>query len=137
MSDQVPDPQLQTGPDFAKIVVIGIGVALTAAIIAIVVWSARSGSVRADVQGRVSLVDIVDDRQIAVTIEVDKAPLASAECDVSAFAAAGTSVGRLTGIVVGPNTSNQRIMTLTVAVSTPLGRAASAQVATCRITRTR
>jgi uncharacterized protein DUF4307 len=123
--------------DIAKIVVIGIGAALTVAIIVIVIWSTRPGAVRADVRGRVTIVDVLDDRRITATLEVEKAPLASAECDVSAFDIKGTSVGRLTGVVIGPNTANQRVTTMSVAVLTPLGRATSAQVAACRITRTR
>jgi hypothetical protein len=125
------------GTDYAKIVVIAIGALLTAAIVTIIVWSSRSGSGHADVHGRVSFVDILDDRQIAVTLEVEKAPLAQAECDVSAFDKKGISVGRLTGVVIGPNTANQRTTSMSVVVLTPLGRAASAQVATCKITRTR
>jgi hypothetical protein len=125
------------GVDYAKIVVIAIGAVLTAAIVTIVVWSSRPGSGHGDVHGRVSFVDIINDRQIAATVEVEKAPLAQAECDVSAFDAKGISVGRLTGVVIGPNTSNQRVTTMNVLVLTPLGRAASAQVATCKITRTR
>jgi hypothetical protein len=133
----VSETRSPAGTDYAKIVVIAIGVALTAAVIGIVIWSTGSGSGRVDVRGRVSFVDIINDRQIAVTVEVEKAPLASAECDVSAFNAKGVSVGRLTGVVIGPNTANQRLMTTKVAVPTPLGRAASAQVAACKITRTR
>lgn len=125
------------GADIAKIVVIGIGTVLTAAIIGIVILSTRPGSGPADIRGRVSRLDVIDDRQIGATVEVEKAPLASAECDVSAFDAKGTSVGRLTGVVFGPNTSNQRVTTMSVAVLTPLGRAVSAQVVTCKITRTR
>ncbi|MEP7054221.1 MAG: DUF4307 domain-containing protein [Actinomycetota bacterium] len=132
-----PDQRPEQGTDFAKIVVIAIGALLTAAIATIIVWSSRSGSGHADVHGRVSFVDIINDRQVAVTVEVEKAPLAQAECDVSAFDAKGISVGRLTGVIIGPNTTNQRTMTKGVVVLTPLGKAASAQVATCKITRTR
>jgi hypothetical protein len=133
----VSETRSPAGTDYAKIVVIAIGVALTLAVIGIIIWSSGSGSGRVDVLGRVSLVNVIDDRQIAVAIEVEKAPLASAECDVSAFNAKGVSVGRLTGVVIGPNTANQRVTTTKVAVLTPLGRAASAQVAACTITRTR
>jgi hypothetical protein len=124
-------------PDIAKFVVLAIGALLTAAIISIIVWSTSKSSGRADIHGRVAIVEVVSDRLIAVTVEVEKAPLASAECDVSAFDAEGVSVGRLTRIVFGPNTGNQRLTTLSVDVPTPLGRAVSAQVATCHITRTR
>lgn len=123
--------------DLAKYVVLAIGAALTAAIVAIVVWSARSGSAPADLRSRVAASQVISDVEIAVTVEVEKAPLASAECVVSAFNAKGTSVGRLTGVVFGPNTKNQRLTTLAVTVPTPIGRAASAGIATCRITRTR
>jgi hypothetical protein len=133
----VSDARPTQGVDVAKIVVIAIGALLTAAIITIIVWSSRAGSGHGDVHGRISFVDIISDRQIVATLEVEKAPLAQAECDVSAFDAKGVSVGRLTGVVIGPNTANQRVMTMSVAMPTPLGRAASAQVATCRITRTR
>jgi len=123
--------------DVAKILVVSIGVLLTAAIVGIIIWSSRSDSGRADVRGRVSFVDVVDERRIIATVEVEKAPLASAECDVSAFNAKGSSVGRLTSVVFGPQLGNQRLARLSVEVLTPLGRASSAQVATCRITRTR
>lgn len=131
------ETRANSGPDFAKIVVIAIGALLTIAIIVIVISTTRSGSGRVDVRGRVAIIDLIDDRQISVTLEVEKAPLASAECDVSAFDKRGTSVGRLIGVVFGPNKPNQRLSQLNVAVPTPLGRATSAQVATCRITRTR
>ena len=131
------ETRANSGPDFAKIVVIAIGALLTVAIIVIVIWTTRSGSGPVDVHGRVAIIDLIDDRQISVTLEVEKAPLASAECDVSAFDKRGTSVGRLIGVVFGPNKPNQRLSQLNVAVPTPLGRATSAQVATCRVTRTR
>lgn len=133
MSDASPP----AGRDVAKIVVIGIGAMLTIAIVSLVVWTTRGGSARADVRGRVAVVEIVDDRRISATVEVEKAPLASAECDVSAFNDKGRSVGRLTGVVFGPQRGSQRITQVNVEVMTPLGRATTASVATCRITRTR
>ncbi|MEO6712447.1 MAG: DUF4307 domain-containing protein [Mycobacteriales bacterium] len=124
-------------PDVAKYVVLGIGAVLTATIIGIVVLSTRTGSGRADIRSRVISVEIVSDREIGVTVEVEKAPLASAECDVAALNERGASAGRLVGVAFGPNTANQRVTTLNVTVPTPLGRAKTASVATCRITRTR
>ncbi|MDQ1709223.1 MAG: hypothetical protein QOG49_608 [Frankiaceae bacterium] len=124
-------------PDIAKYVVLAIGALLTAAIVVIIVWSTSKSSGRADVRGRVAIVEVVSDRLLAVTVEVEKAPLASAACDVSAFDKQGVSVGRLLNVAFGPNTDNQRLTTVSVDVPTPLGRGATAQVATCRITRTR
>lgn len=127
----------RAGVDLAKIFVVGIGVALTAAIVGIIVYSTRSGSGRADIRGRVSAYTVVDERKVLATLEIDKAPLASAECDVTAFDDRGSSVGRLTGVVIGPKLENQRVVLLNVEVLTPMGRATSAQVTSCRITRTR
>jgi hypothetical protein len=125
------------GADPAKFIVIGIGVLLAAAAIAVVVWSTTTGVGTPDIRSRVVAVEIGDKRQIAVTLEVDKAPLASASCDVSAFDAGGKSVGRLTGVVIGPNNRNERVTRTAVSVPTPLGEAKSAGIALCRITRTR
>jgi hypothetical protein len=129
--------EFKDGADPAKFIVIGIGVALVAAAVGIVIWSTTPGRGRADISGRVVVVEVGDEREMAVTLEVEKAPLASASCDVSAFDSKGKSVGRLTGVVIGPNNRNERVTRMVVSVPTPLGEGTTASVAVCRITRTR
>ncbi len=129
--------KFKDGADPAKFIVIGIGVLLVAAAVAIVVWSTTPGAGPADISGRVVVVEVGDEREMAVTLEVEKAPLASASCDVSAFDAKGKSVGRLTGVVIGPNNRNERVTRIVVSVPTPLGKGSTASLAVCRITRTR
>ena len=90
-----------------------------------------------DIRGQVAVVEVGDEREVTATLEVEKAPLASGSCDISAFDEKGKSVGRLTGVVVGPNNRNERITRTVVIVPTPLGKASTASVAACRITRTR
>jgi hypothetical protein len=123
--------------DIAKIFVVTLGVLLAAAAVAVVVWSVTSSGRAPAVRGHVVIVETGDPKELRVTFDVEKAPLASAECDISAFDARGTSVGRLVGVTVGPNNRNERVMRFTVTVPTPLGEGRSAQVATCRVTRTR
>jgi hypothetical protein len=123
--------------DTAKIFVVTLGVLLAAAAVAVAIWSVTSDGRPAAVRGHVVIVETGNPKELRVTLDVEKAPLASAECDISAFDAKGTSVGRLVGVVVGPSSRNERVMRLTVSVPTPLGAGRSAQVATCRVTRTR
>ncbi|HVE98678.1 MAG TPA: DUF4307 domain-containing protein [Mycobacteriales bacterium] len=118
----------------AKYAVIGIGVVLLA-VMSYVVFAYDPP--RADITWRTLRVEVGDPKQVRVTFEVDKAPLAAAECQVTAFAADHTSAGRLTGIAVGPRSDNARKTEVTVAVPTPLEPATTASVATCQITRTR
>ena len=92
---------------------------------------------RADISWRTVRVEVGDPKQIRVTFEVEKAPLATAECQVTAFNARRRSAGRLTGIEVGPRSDNGRRTEVTVVVPTPEEPATSAGVATCQITRTR
>jgi hypothetical protein len=123
--------------DIAKIFVVTLGVLLGAAAVAVVIWSVTWSGRAPAVRGHVVVVETGNPRQLRVTFDVEKAPLASAECDISAFDRGGSSVGRLVGVTVGPNNRNERVMRLTVSVPTPLGEGTSAQVATCRVTRTR
>ncbi|MCA1825016.1 MAG: DUF4307 domain-containing protein [Mycobacteriales bacterium] len=88
------------------------------------------------IDARVTNLVAVDDSHALVTIEVDKAPLASARCQVTAFGATERVVGRLIDIPVGPNAHNGRRMTKTVELATE-ARAVTAHIAQCEITRTR
>ncbi len=121
----------------AKYVVIGLGVLVaTAGLLA--VFLPRE---RADISYRVLTADLSRSDQVIVTFEVDKPPLATAECAVAAFndpkenKADQRASWRLTGIVVGP-VPDQRVTRRTVVVRTE-SQASSAAVAECRITRSR
>jgi hypothetical protein len=72
---------------------------------------------------------------VTVTWQLDKAPLAEAECEFDAIGA-GQAVTGVATQVVGPNNRNLRTTTHTVVVraaagTTPVG----ATIASCRITR--
>jgi len=121
--------------DVAKILVLTVGALLVAAAVGVVAWSLTS-SRRAAVRGHVVLVETGSPTELRVTIDVEKAPATTAECDVSAFDAKGKSVGRLVGVVIGPSQNGERLVRVSVPVPTPLGEGRSAQVATCRVTHT-
>ena len=80
-------------------------------------------------------VQLGDPKQVVVTFEVEKAPLASAECQVTATGNDREIVNRLTGIRIGPS-PGERVTRHTVTV--PTGQPATgAAVAYCAITKTR
>jgi hypothetical protein len=122
--------------DPALILVLTIGALLVAVAIGVVGWSVTSTR-RADARGHVVLVETGHADELRVTVDVEKPPSATAECDISAFDAKGKSVGRLVGVLVGPSPTGDRLVRVTVVVPTPLGKGSSAQVATCRLTRAR
>ncbi|HVF20645.1 MAG TPA: DUF4307 domain-containing protein [Mycobacteriales bacterium] len=118
----------------AKYAVVAIGVVLTALMVFVVFF--LDGS-RTDIAWRTISVQVGDPKGVTVTFEVDKPPLTTAECQVAAFDAEQNDAGRLTKIEVGPSADGTRTTRKTVVVPTPLEQAASAAVATCRLTRTR
>ena len=118
----------------AKYAVIAIGAVLVALMVFVVFVNDPP---RADISWRTVRVEIGDPRQVRVTFEVDKPPLTTAECQVTAFDANKDDAGRLTGIEVPPRRDSARTTRLTVAVPTPVEPAATAGVATCQIVRAR
>jgi hypothetical protein len=123
--------QREGGRDVAKYVVIGLALAV-AAVGAFVVLLPNKGPA---ISYRTLSVDTTDPKQAVVTFEVDKAPLAQAECQVTATGRDREIVNRLTGIVIGP-TPGQRVSRHTVTVPTDQP-ATGAAVASCTITKTR
>ena len=114
----------------AKYAVVAIGVVLVALMVFDVFFL---GGDRAEIAWRTVAVQVGDPKQITVTFEVDKPPLATAECQVAAFDAEQNDAGRLTKIDVGPSADGSRTTRKTVVVPTPLESAASAAVATCHL----
>jgi hypothetical protein len=118
--------------DVAKYVVIALGVAIAAIGVFVVAFLP---SRTPPVSYRVVAVQLGDPHQVVVTFEVDKAPLAEAECTVSATGKDREIVNRLAGIRIPP-TPGTRTSTHTVTVPTDQPATAAA-VAQCVITRTR
>jgi hypothetical protein len=87
-----------------------------------------------EISYRVIAIQLGDPRQVVVTFDVEKAPLATAECQVTATGEDNDIVNRLTGIVIGPS-PGRRVTRHTVTVRTDQP-ATDAAVATCAITRT-
>ena len=114
----------------AKYAVMAIGAALVAVMVYVVFVHDPP---TADIAWRTVRVEVGDPRQVRVTFEVDKPPLATAECQVTAFDATKDDAGRLTGIVIPPRADSARTTRLTVSVPTPVEPAATAGVATCQI----
>ncbi len=117
----------------ARYAVIAIGALLLGAM-AYVVFIYRQPV--PEVQARLTGIQVGNPRSIRVTLQVEKAPLAEAACQVTAFDADGKSVGRLVDIVIGPRNDAQRVTTTEVEVPTE-APASDAAVATCVVTRTR
>ncbi len=117
----------------ARYAVIAIGALLLGAM-AYVVFVYRQPV--PEVQARLTEVQVGNPRSILVTLQVEKAPLAEAACQVTAFDADGKSAGRLVDILIGPRNDAQRVTTTQVEVPTE-APASDAAVATCAVTRTR
>jgi hypothetical protein len=117
--------------DPAKYVAIAIGVVVAAVGITVTFLPKQAP----DISYHVVSVQLGDPAQVLVTFEVEKAPLASAECQVTATGHNREIVNRLTGIRIGP-TPGQRASTHTVTVPTDQP-ATGANVAYCAITKTR
>jgi hypothetical protein len=117
--------------DPAKYVVIAIGV-VVAAVGLTVTFLPKDAP---EISYRVVSVQLGDPDAVVVTFEVEKAPLASAECQVTATGKRRDVVNRLTGIRIGP-TPGERLSVHTVTVPTD-EPATGAAVAYCAITRTR
>lgn len=126
MTDEQPKRR-----DRAIYVVVGIALVVAAAGVVAVLLPGRTP----DISYRVISVELGDPKQVVVTFEVDKAPLASAECQVTATGPDREIVNRLTGIRIGPS-PGQRVTRHTVTVPTQQP-ATSAAVAQCIVTRTR
>jgi hypothetical protein len=125
-----PEPQ-EPSRDVAKYVVIGLALLVLGTGLFVVFLPSKTP----DIAYRTVAVQLGDPARAVVTFEVTKAPLASAECEVSATGAHRDIVNRLAGIVIGPS-PGQRTTTHTVTVPTDQ-QATAAAVATCVITRTR
>ncbi len=117
--------------DVAKYVVIALA-AIVGAVGLTVVFLPRSTP---DIAYHVVSVQVGDPTRVVVTFEVEKAPLASAECQVTATGDRRDVVNRLTGIRVGPS-PGERVTRHTVTVLTDRP-ATGAAVAYCAITKTR
>jgi hypothetical protein len=111
--------------------VVGIGAALLAVMLVVVL---RPAATPPDVRGRVVAVQVGRADVLKVTLEVDKPPLAEAECSVSAFDDKSFNVGRLVKIVVGPRRDDVRLNELHVNIPTDHA-AVTARVTACTITR--
>jgi hypothetical protein len=118
--------------DIAKWVVIGLSCLVGAVGLFVVLFLP---SKTPPVSYRVISVALGDPKQVVVTFEVTKAPLAEAECQVTATGPNREIVNRLTGIRIPPS-PDQRTTTHTVTVPTEQ-QATSAAVASCVVTRTR
>ncbi|MDQ1711369.1 MAG: hypothetical protein QOE45_819 [Frankiaceae bacterium] len=127
MTPEVPERQR----DVAKYVVIALALIVFGVGLFVVLLPSKTP----DISFRTVAVQLGDPKQVVVTFEVTKAPLASAECQVTATGESREIVNRLTGIRIGPS-PDQRTTTHTVTVPTDQ-RATAAAVATCVITRTR
>jgi hypothetical protein len=117
--------------DVAKYVTIALAT-LVAAVGLTVVFLPRSTP---EISYRVLSVQLGDPKQVVVTFEVDKAPLASAECQVTATGDRRDVVNRLNGIPIGP-TPGERVTRHTVTVPTDQ-LATGATVSYCTVTKTR
>jgi hypothetical protein len=117
--------------DVAKYVVIALALLVGAVGLAVVLLPHRTPAI----SYRVISVRLGDPKQVVVTFDVEKAPLARAECQVTATGKDREIVNRLTGIVIGP-TPGRRVTRHTVTV--PTGQpATAAAVAECVVTKTR
>lgn len=121
--------------NFAKIFVLTIGLLLGAAAVTVAISVIRSRSPAPAVRGHVVVAEVGRRDEVRVTFDVEKPPLATAECDITAFNQRGSSVGRLVGVTIGPSADGERLTRATVTVPTPLGQGSSAQVAVCRLVR--
>jgi hypothetical protein len=117
--------------DVAKYVVIALALTVFGVGLFVVLLPSKTP----DIAYRTVAVQLGDPTRAVVTFEVTKAPLASAECQVTATGKSREIVNRLTGIRIGP-TPGERTTTHTVSVPTQQA-ATGAAVATCVITRTR
>jgi hypothetical protein len=117
--------------DIAKYVVIALAVIVFGIGVAVLTLPGRTPAV----SYRVISVELGDPKQVVVTFDVDKAPLATAECEVTATGAKRDIVNRLTGIRIGPS-PGQRVTRHQVTVLTQQP-ATSAAVAQCVVTKTR
>ena len=117
--------------DVAKYVVIALALLVAAVGVAVVLLPSDTP----DISYHVISVQVGDPEQVVVTFEVEKAPLASAECQVTATGPNREIVNRLTGIRIGP-TPGQRVSRHTVTVPTHQ-QATEAAVSTCAVTKTR
>jgi hypothetical protein len=128
VTPEVPERQR----DVAKYVVIALALAVLGTGLFVVLVLPSSPP---DIAYRTVAVQLGDPKQVVVTFEVTKAPLASAECQVTATGASREIVNRLNGIRIGPS-PGRRTTTHTVTVPTDQ-QATGAAVATCVVTRTR
>ena len=117
--------------DVAKWVVVGLACLVGAVGLFVVFLPSKTPAI----SYRVISVALGDPKQVVVTFEVTKAPLAEAECQVTATGKDREIVNRLTGIRIPPS-PDQRTTTHTVTVPTEQP-ATSAYVASCVVTRTR
>jgi hypothetical protein len=127
VTPEVPDRQR----DVAKYVVIALALIVFGVGLFVVLLPSKTP----DISYRTVAVQLGDPTRAVVTFEVTKAPLASAECQVTATGKSREIVNRLTGIRIGPS-PGERTTTHTVTVPTEQV-ATGAAVATCVITRTR
>jgi hypothetical protein len=131
MTEPENTPPAPRERDVAKYVVIALAV-IVAAVGLTVTFLPRDTP---DIAYHVVSIQLGDPKQVVVTFEVEKAPLASAECQVTATGKSREIVNRLTGIRIGP-TPGERVTTHTVTVPTEQP-ATGAAVAYCAITKTR
>lgn len=117
--------------DVAKYVVVALALLVGAVGLAVVLLPNHAP----DISYRVISAELGDPKQAVVTFEVDKAPLASAECEVTATGPNREIVNRLTGIRIGPS-PGERVTRHTVTVPTGQ-KATDVAVATCVVTKTR
>jgi len=129
-----PPDRPRRGLDPVAYAVLAIGAALVVAMLVVLLVVDREGP---DIAWRTLEVKVGDPRQVTVTFEVDKPPLSSAECQVTAFDEKRNDAGRLTGILVGPSAERSRTVRMTVLVPTLDKPATTASVATCQIVRAR
>jgi hypothetical protein len=128
VTDEPPQPRQR---DVAKYVVVALSLLVAGIGVAVVLLPDD----RPDITYRTIAVELGAPDEVAVTFDVEKPPLASAECDVTATGADRSIVNRLTGVRIGPS-PGRRVTRHTVTVPTQQ-RATAAAVAQCVLTRTR
>jgi hypothetical protein len=132
VTDEPPETTEQPKQrDVAKYVVIALAALVFATGLVVVLLPSKTP----DIAYHVVAVELGDPKQVVVTFDVEKAPLASAVCEVTATGAKRDIVNRLTGITIGPS-PGKRVTRHQVTVLTNQP-ATSAAVAECVVTRTR
>ena len=126
------EPPGEQTRDLAKYVVVALSLAVAAVAVFVVFFNPSDTPA---VSYRVLSLQLGDPEQVVVRFEVTKAPLAEAECVLTATGPDREIVNRLSGVRIGPS-PGERTTRHTATIPTDQ-RATDAAIATCTITRTR